>query len=129
MSTKRATRSKKSQMEHLVAAVKSQKLQLPDGYSMPQAHPHHDSFTSIRQTTYRGKAIRVETTYKITIDGEPVTAHTQVLDDGTVHYHGFPNYSFRSALDLARKIVDFSSVEIPKNELGTQGSGSHGGHH
>jgi hypothetical protein len=129
MSTKRATRGKKSQTEHLVAAIKSQKLQLPDGYAMPQGHPHHDSFTSIRQATYRGKAIRVETTYKITIDGEPVTVHTQVLDDGTVHSHAFPNYSFRSALDLARKIVDFSGVEIPKNELGTRRSGSRGGRH
>ena len=33
MSTKRATRGKKSQTEHLIAAIKSQKLQLPDGYA------------------------------------------------------------------------------------------------
>lgn len=81
--------SLRSVTKHLAAAIKSKKLQLPEGYSVPEKHGHQDRFTSIREATYRGKVIRVETTYRITIDGEPVTAHTQVLDDGTVHSHAF----------------------------------------
>lgn len=105
------------------------KLKLPRGYSIPKQHAHQGVFTTIREATHRGKAIRVETTYKILIDGKPVTSHTHVLDDGSVHSHALPNYSFRSALDLARKIVDASNIEVPKNELGKPGSSSHGGHH
>jgi hypothetical protein len=105
------------------------RLQLPKGYKIPKQHAHQDVFTTIREATHRGKAIRVETTYKILIDGKPVTSHTHVLDDGSVHSHALPNYSFRSAVDLARKIVDTSNIEVPKNELGKPGSSPHGGHH
>lgn len=113
--------------DQLLATIKSGKLRLPDGYSMPDHHGPGDSFTTVREATYRGKAIHVETTYKIVIDGTPLTMHTSVLDDGTVHCHGFPNYSFPSAMALARKIVDATPIDKPKNELTAKGSGSHGG--
>ena len=114
--------------EHLLEPIKSGKLRLPKGCSMPEHHGHQDSFTTVREVTYRGKAIRIETTYKIAIGGTPLTTHTGVLNDGTVHCHAFPNYSFPSAMDLARKIVDASPVDIPKNELRDKGSSLHGGH-
>jgi len=105
------------------------KLQLPKGYRLPKHEAHQNVFKTVREATHHGKAIKVETTYKILIDGKPVTSHTYVLDDGTVHCHALPNYSFRSAVDLARKIVDTSNIEVPKNELGKPGSSPHGGHH
>ncbi len=122
-------------------AIKSKKLELPQGYTIPKHHHGHgDTFTTIREAAYRGKAIRIETAYKITIDDQPVTTHTMVLDDGTVHCHAFPNYSFPSAIDMAKKIVDASGIAMPKNELGSPSTDSgkhssthhgdhHGGHH
>lgn len=112
----------------LAIAVKSGKLPLPEGYVMPESHGHRDSFTTVRLATYRDRKIRVETTYKITINEEPVTTHTTVLDDGSVHCHSFPNYSFPSAMDLARKIVDVSGTKEPRNELGESGRARDGGH-
>lgn len=112
----------------IAASITSGKIRLPEGYSLPEHHEHQDSFTTVRETTYRDKAIRIETTYKIMIDNKPVGIHTQVLDDGSVHCHAFPNYSFQSALDLARKIVDGSVIQLPKNELGNPDSEQHGGH-
>lgn len=129
MAQKKKKRGVSPNTGHLAAAIKSKKLQLPEGSSPDADHRHDDTFTSVRQTTYKGKTIRVETTYRITIDGESVRVHTKALDDGSVHSHAFPNYSFRSAMDLARKLVDFSEMEEPEDELGAHGSGSHGGHH
>ena len=98
-------------------------LRLPDGYTIP-SHGHADHFTSVRTVTHLGKEIRVETTYRISIDGVPVTSHVAVADDGSVHSHGLPNYSFSSALDLGKRLV--SDVELPPNELKTE---TEGGHH
>ena len=111
-------RSTHQSAANVAEAIKSGKLCLPEGYDIPDHGKPHDSFTSVREVDYRGKTIRVETTYKITIDRQPLRRHTIVLDDGTVHCHAFPNYSFPSALDLARKIVDASTVRFPKDELG-----------
>ena len=128
MAQKKKKRGVRPNTGHLTTAIKSKKLQLPEGYSPDADHSHGDTFTSVRQTTYKGKTIRVETTYRITIGGESVRVHMKALDDGSVHSHSFPNYSFRSAMDLARKLVDFSEMEEPEDELGAHGSGSHGGH-
>lgn len=118
-----------SSFKRLGTSLENGEFRLPDGYVAPEEHGHTDTFTTIRETAYRGKDIRVETTYRFTIDDEPLRAHVMVLDDGTVHYHGLPNYSFPSAMDLARKIVDMSGFEIPENELTTEGSADDGGHH
>lgn len=115
---KKRTRSKPRLNAALVKPIKTKKLPLPDGYEMPASHGHKQSFRTIRRATYRRKAIRVETTYKIMIDNEPLRRHTMVLDDGTVHCHDFPNYSFPSAMDMTRKIVDsIIEFETPADEL------------
>ncbi len=122
------TKSSKSAGSRLSNAIVAGKLPLPDDYAIPEERGHRDSFTTVRQANYRDKTVRVETTYRITINEEPVRAHTRVLDDGSVHCHSFPNYSFPSAMDLARKIVDASFVPIPNDELGESRSYNHGGH-
>jgi len=118
--------SSKPQRDRLLGWVES--VTMPPGYT-PGDHSHHDSFTSVRKAVYRGKRIVVETTYRITIDDVPVRVHTAVLDDGTVHYHGFPNYSFPSALDLGRRLVDASFVELPPDEIGGDAPDDDDGHH
>lgn len=93
------------------AALRTGTVQAPVGYGA--GHGGHESATSIRRATHRGKRIEVHTTYQIFVDGAPVREHIMALEDGTVHYHGLPNYSFRSAMDLARRIVDQSVAETP----------------
>lgn len=104
-------------------------LYLPSGFSPDGGHHgHKESFTSIRTAVHRGKKIKIRTTYRIEIDGEPLTLHTMVLDDGTVHCHGLPNYSFPSAIDLARSIIDAARLApMVLDELGS-GHDNNGGH-
>lgn len=99
------------------------RFQSPDGHSLGMEHSvKQDSFTTTRTALHRGHKIKVDTTYRIEIDDKPVTLHTMVLDDGRVHYHGLPNYSFPSAVDLARSIIDaveFSSIDVQEVRAGS----------
>lgn len=75
---------------------------------------HHGESTSVRAATYRGHEIRVETTYRATIDGG-----LDVLNNGAVHYHGLPQYAVASALDVLRLVIDHFGTEPPaRDELG-----------
>ena len=116
-------------------------FQPPSGYKPGSGHRESQkSFTSTRVAHHRGHTIKVKTTYRIEIDDEPVTVHTVVLDDGTVHCHGLPNYSFSSAVDMAKAIVDAARlVHYQHDDLGGgdqndgHGAGGHdhhaSGHH
>ena len=76
---------------------------------------------SERRAIYRDREIIVRTHYEILIDGKPLETHVRVLDDGRVHCHSLPNYGFRSAIDLARKMIDAFSRELPEDELAEMG--------
>jgi len=95
-------------------------LELPDGYRpAPDGHGHQKSFTSTRSARHRDRQIKIKTTYRIEIDNLPLTLQTMVMDDGTVHCHGLPNYSFPSAVDLARSIIDAALLaRVDCDELG-----------
>lgn len=92
----------------------------PTGYKPGSGHHgHKTSFTSTRSALYHGRKIKIKTSYRIEIDGEPLTLHTVVTDDGKVHYHGLPNYAFSSALDMAKAIIDAArQIPIIDDELG-----------
>lgn len=108
----------------------------PTGYKPGSGHDgHKKSFTSTRSAIYHGRKIKIKTTYRIEIDGEPLTLHTVVTDDGRVHYHGLPNYAFVSAIDMAKAIID-AARHIPdvEDEIGGRDHPDddhhdHGGHH
>ena len=68
----------------------------------------HDHAVSVRRVEYQGHAIRIETTYRITIDGEPVGGHILVGNDGRVHYHSIPNQEFASAVDMVKRVIDLT---------------------
>ena len=106
------------ELERFIAPLREHTLSLPQGHMSPPAHEQHDTFTTVREGTHRGKKFEIHTTYRILIDGEPFLVHTGVLNNGTVHSHSFPQYSFPSAVDLVRKIIDASDVELPEDELG-----------
>lgn len=101
-----------------------------DGWPEPQAgpadhgglHPGHDAAgvsTTVRTTSYEGHEIRVETTYRISVDGRPLPGHVEVLANGRVHYHGLPNYAVASTVELARLVVGhFGTTPPGPDELG-----------
>ncbi len=82
-----------------------------------QREDHHaDDTTSVREVTYKGRRIRIETTYRITVDGEPVTGHVMVSNDGSVHYHAIPNQQFESAVDMVKRVIDLTPPDDSSSE-------------
>jgi hypothetical protein len=67
---------------------------------------HHGPATSVRETDYKGHHIEVRTTYEIKVDGRPIAGHLVVTDEGQVQCHALPNYTFQSALDVVRSLID-----------------------
>jgi len=103
---------------HVVLNLES--FRPPDDYDPEFGHLNHqESFSTTRTALHRDHKIKIETTYRIEIDDKPLTLHTVALDDGTVHCHGLPNYSFPSAIDLAKSIIDAAAlVSIPADQIG-----------
>ena len=86
------------------------------------AHAHEHAAESVREATYKGHEIRIVTTYRIEVDGVPITGHLLVTNEGTVHYHAIPNQEFGSAVDMVKRIIDLSPEGF------TPAAGSHGDH-
>ena len=92
--------------------------------------PHHHG-ESIREAEYKGHKIIIRTTYEITVDGQPVTGHINVSNDGDVQYHAIPNFSFGSAVDLVRKLIDVFPTSFTKKKRSAtkQATTKHAGGH
>jgi len=114
-----------------------------EGLAGVETQPHdHGSAdgtsTSVREFEYRGHRARIETSYRITIDGEPLRGHVEVLPSGAVHYHRFPQYAPASAVDVVEAVIDTLWDKPPvEDELGAglpdpppspHGPHDHGGH-
>ncbi len=81
--------------------------------------PAAGGLTSVRTAYHKGHEVRIETTYNVTIDGRKLDTGIEVLDNGTVHYHGLPQYAVPSAVDLVKRIIDYFGTEPPgEDELG-----------
>jgi hypothetical protein len=90
------------------------------------SHGTHDHpVETVRTTIYHGHRIVVRTRYSVEIDGRPLDGHLGVTDDGAVHYHALPNYSFGSALDLVKQVVD--SFPDDFGDAGTDRAQAHNG--
>jgi hypothetical protein len=103
----------------LLAAVREGGAGLPETGVQPGhgGHHEHDGMsTSVRTATHRGHEIRVETTYRVTIDGVPLDGGLDVLNNGAVHYHGLPQYAVASALDMLRLVIDHFGTEPPARD-------------
>lgn len=80
-----------------------------------------------REDDYKGHHIVVLTKYTITIDGQVVTGHIILTNMGQVQYHGLPNYSFDSAVGLAKALIDNfpeDFVKKPGSKSSRGGNGS-----
>jgi hypothetical protein len=89
---------------------------------------------SVREFEHGGHHVCIETTYRITIDGEPLHGHVEVLPSGAVHYHGFPQYAPRSAVDVVKTVIDtiWDRPAVPDELAGEappDHGHDHGGHH
>ncbi len=86
-----------------------------------------EASASVREVRYKGRRIRIETTYRITVDGKPVTGHVMVNEEGRVHYHSIPNQEFPSAVDMVKRIIDLVPPGTPLPNPGDhdQGGGAH----
>jgi hypothetical protein len=71
-------------------------------------HAEHDKgpFQSVREVEYNGHKIAIYTQYEIQVDREPFSGHVYVDNTGKVSTHALPAYSFVSAVDLVKKIID-----------------------
>ncbi|HEX2064907.1 MAG TPA: hypothetical protein VHE80_10860 [Acidimicrobiales bacterium] len=88
---------------------------------VPTGAHEHGPVQTVRRDSYRGHYIVVRTTYEIEVDGRPVRGHLGVGNDGQVHYHALPNYSFDSALDLVRQLIDSFPQRFAAGEHHSQG--------
>ena len=87
---------------------------------------HHEGGQEIvREDDYKGHHVVVRTTYRIEVDGRPVTGHVMLTNDGQVQYHGLPAMSFDSPIALVRTLID----HFPQDFEGGGTSGSHEGSH
>lgn len=74
---------------------------------------HEGPDETVRSDVYKGRKIQITTTYDIRIDGRPVGGHVDVSPEGRVHYHGLPAYSWQSAVDLVRQLIDSFPDDFP----------------
>jgi hypothetical protein len=85
--------------------------------------PHPGGHSSVRTAVHNGHTIEIRTTYDVRIDGEPLEAHVSVSDNGSVHYHGLPNYAEASAIDLMRRVIDAFPDDYPPAVVDDHGEG------
>jgi hypothetical protein len=89
--------------------------ELDDDHPSPHGHDHgHGTHGNVRRFEYRGHQVEIETHYAVTIDGEPWRGEMSVRLDGTVTYHGLPQYAVPSAVDLVRGVID-TAYEAPED--------------
>lgn len=82
----------------------------------------------LREDDYKGHHIEVKTRYDMTIDGQVVTGHIMLTNLGQVQYHGLPNHSFDSAVELARALIDnFPEDFAKKSARSSSRAGKKGG--
>jgi hypothetical protein len=94
-----------SQQAAAVGRYKAQLSELSEG--------HHHGEPSVREVTYGTHVIRIVTTYEIEVDGQPVTGHMLVTNEGTLHYHAIPNQEFPSAIDMVKRMIDLAPEQFP----------------
>lgn len=81
---------------------------------MMRGDTHHSTgAVSMREADYKDHKITVQTTYHIEVDGRPVTGHIDVSNEGTIAYHGLPNMSFDSTVDLVKMLIDQFPNDFP----------------
>ena len=98
----------------------------------PHGVPEHGHDGSVRRFEYRGHAVEVVTHYEVTIDGAPWQQPIHVQKDGTVMYHGLPQYVVPSAVELIQGVIDHgyeAPAQIREAIRAARAEAAGGGHH
>jgi hypothetical protein len=105
---KRRSRTHKSVSKHPSDLIADSYKRLKAGQPVAAGHVEHEKgpFTSVRELEYNGHKITIHTQYEIRVDGKPFSGHVYVDNTGKVSTHALPNYSFDSAIDLIKKMID-----------------------
>src|SRR5262249_2486868 len=82
------------------------KQNAPKSRKMMAMMHHTGGQEVIREEDYKDHHIIVRSTYHIMVDKQEVTGHLMVTNSGQVQYHGLPNHSFDSAIDLVKSLID-----------------------
>lgn len=70
-----------------------------------EPHGKHEA-TSVREMTHNGHNIKIITTYRVEVDGNPAAMHLSVDEDGQVYTHATPFVTYASAVDLMKEVMD-----------------------
>jgi len=100
------------------------KTQFPD-YIAP--HAGHEA-TAVREFAHAGHVVKIITTYRVEVDGNPVRAHLSVDEDGRVYTHATPFDTYASAVDLMKAVIDSYPESFSGGNVGQGGHHGHGGH-
>ena len=84
------------------------------GHEHGQPAAMHGHGEGVRRFTHLGHEVEIVTRYEVKIDGEPWEQHLEALPDGSVTYHGLPQYAVPSAVDLMRTIIEYG-YEVPED--------------
>ena len=79
----------------------------------PSKHSKRAGHEVVRTDVYDGHAIEIRSTYMITVDGRPVTAHMHVDNDGNVICHAIPSYRSASMVDVVHRLIDVFPDDFP----------------
>src|SRR5437764_883312 len=109
--------------ESIAKYVKQNAQKVRGASSTMMAH-HEGHQEIIREDDYKGHHIVVRTAYTIQVDSKEVTGHVMLTNAGQVQYHGLPNYSFNSTIELAKALIDNFPEDFQK---GSKGARPHGG--
>jgi hypothetical protein len=103
---------------------------LRGGYDLTEGIPpaEHDH-SSVRRAEHAGHRLEIHTHYRILIDGQEFPDPIHVADDGTVHYHGIPQYSAPSAVDLVKVIAERLEEGEPPPLIGESQAQHNHDHH
>jgi len=102
--------------ESIAKYVKQNVLRARRSSSMMSMEHHKGGQEIVREDDYKGHHVVIRTTYNITVDGKEVTGHVMLTNAGQVQYHGLPNYSFDSAVELVRALIDNFPEDFEKKK-------------
>ncbi len=87
---------------------------------------HMTHLGGVRKATHDGHRIEIRTTYEVRVDGRRVSLPLSVDSEGRVTCHALPNYSFQSAVDLVKQVIDTYPDDFTKGRRKeVSGHGSH----
>ena len=89
-----------------------------------EGRQHHHKLESVREANHEGHHIVIRTKYTILVDDKPMVTPLHIANNGQLRCHALPNYSFPSAVDLVKQLIDVFPNDFARDE----GHGAHDGH-